>query len=199
FAFEVVAKLDPAEILPVEQPAATALTQYSSGRSLSMENIGEPINLTEKVKRKQNARMRSSKRHYLYDVALSFAKEDRGYAEDLANILQLHGIKVFYDKYDKSSLWGKNLYTHLSDIYQNKAQYCVMFLSRHYANTLWTNHERDAAQARAFREKQEYILPLRLDGTHFPGILPTTAYLSCPPETIDTIANIIVEKLSMYC
>ncbi len=196
FAFELVAKLDPTEILPLKQPAATTPIPYSSGRSTPIENIGEPANQMEKVKRKQNERIQSSARHYLYDVALSVAKEDRDYADALANILQLHGIKVFYDKYNKSNLWGKNLYTHLSDIYQNKAQYCVMFLSKHYANTLWTNHERDAAQARAFREKQEYILPVRLDDTHFPGILLTTAYLSCPPETIDAIANIIIKKLA---
>src|SRR6266566_5558925 len=78
------------------------------------------------------------------------------------------------DKYEKATLWGKNLYTYLSDVYQNKARYCVMFLSRNYAAKLWTNHEREAAQARAFRENEEYILPIRLDDTDIPGILSTT-------------------------
>ncbi len=49
-----------------------------------------------------------------------------------------------------------------------------MFLSRNYAAKLWTNHEREAAQARAFRENEEYILPIRLDDTEIPGILQTT-------------------------
>lgn len=132
---------------------------------------------------------------YPYDVALSFAGEDRPYAEALADALHRHGIKVFYDEYEKSDLWGKNLYTYLSDVYQNKARYCVMFLSQHYATKLWTNHEREASQARAFSENEEYILPIRLDNTNIPGILPTTAYVSWPPETAETIAEMIMAKL----
>jgi hypothetical protein len=132
---------------------------------------------------------------YPYGAALSFAGEDRFYAEALADALHRHGIKVFYDEYEKSNLWGKNLYTYLSDVYQNKARYCVMFLSQHYATKLWTNHEREAAQARAFSENVEYILPVRLDDTNIPGILPTTAYVSWPPETAETIADMIMTKL----
>src|SRR5260221_10799094 len=55
---------------------------------------------------------------YPYDVALSFAGEDRIYAEALADALVRHGIEVFYDKYEKNTLWGKDLYTYLSDLYQ---------------------------------------------------------------------------------
>ena len=134
-------------------------------------------------------------KQYEYDVALSYASEDRSYADALANILLHREVKVFYDEYERATLWGKNLYTYLSDVYQHKARYCVMFLSQHYAAKLWTNHEREAAQARAFSENEEYILPVRLDDTKIPGILPTVAYLSWPPETAETIADAILEKL----
>ncbi len=133
--------------------------------------------------------------HYPYDVALSFAGEDRSYADALAQALRERRLNIFYDTYERTTLWGKNLYTILSDVYQNKAQYCVMFLSKHYAAKLWTNHEREAAQARAFSENEEYILPIRLDNTKIPGIAPTVAYLSWPPETAETIADMILEKV----
>src|SRR5712692_5523387 len=136
-----------------------------------------------------------SAKSYDYDVALSFAGEDRMHAEALAEILRHHNVKIFYDNYEKSSLWGKNLYTYLSEIYQEKARYCVMFLSQYYAAKLWTNHERESAQARAFRENEEYILPVRLDNTKIPGIPSTIAYLSWPPETAETVADAIMEKL----
>ncbi len=58
--------------------------------------------------------------NYPYDVALSFAGEDRNYADALANILQGEGVKVFYDKYEKAILWGQDLYSYLSDIYQHQ-------------------------------------------------------------------------------
>jgi TPR repeat protein len=130
-----------------------------------------------------------------YDVVISFAGEDRAHARDLADALNRRGVAPFYDEYEKAALWGKNLYTHLSGVYQDQAQYCVMFLSRHYAAQVWTNHEREAAQARAFKENREYILPVRLDDTEIPGMLPTVGYVSCPPETADSIADLVVVKL----
>lgn len=134
-------------------------------------------------------------RDYPYDVALSFAGEDRIHAEALAEALRRHGIRVFYDKDEKNTLWGKDLYSHLSDLYQNKARYCVMFFSQHYVAKTWTKHELRAAQARALKEQQEYILPIRLDNTEIPGILPTTAYLTWEQETVESIVHAILKKL----
>jgi len=136
-----------------------------------------------------------TRKHYPYDVAISYAGEDRHYAHALAETLHSQGIRVFYDQYEKSTLWGKNLYDYLSELYQNKAHYCVMFLSQNYASKVWTNHERQAAQARAFKEHEEYILSIRLDNTEIPGILSTVAYLSWPPENAETIADAIKMKL----
>ncbi len=140
--------------------------------------------------------MESSNKAFSYDVVLSYAGEDREYAEALFNALSHHGVRVFYDKSDQATLWGKNLYTHLSELYQNEARYCVMFLSKNYAAKLWTNHEREAAQARAFKENKEYILPIRLDDTHIPGISSTTGYLNWPPATAETVAGMLLTKLS---
>ena len=133
---------------------------------------------------------------YEYDIALSFAGEDRQHAEELANLLESNGYNVFYDKYEQARLWGKDLYAHLSSIYKDKARYCVMFLSKHYAQKLWPNHERQNAQARAFKESREYILPVRLDDTEIPGILPTVGYLDLRQITIEQIYLSLVEKLS---
>ena len=135
-------------------------------------------------------------REYEYDVALSFAGEDRQHVETLAELLATNGYEVFYDKYERAQLWGENLYTHLSSIYKDKARYCVMFLSEHYARKLWTNHERESAQARAFEESEAYILPVKLDDTEIPGIPPTVGYLDLRSISIDEIYQALAEKLS---
>lgn len=46
-----------------------------------------------------------------YDVALSFAGEDRKYVEAVAVELKKLGIQVFYDKFETTDLWGKDLYS----------------------------------------------------------------------------------------
>ena len=131
-----------------------------------------------------------------YDVALSFAGEDRHHAERLAELLRAEEYSVFYDEYELAKLWGKDLYVYLSSVYKDQAEYCVMFLSKHYARKMWTNRERQSAQARAFEENQEYILPVRLDDTEIPGILPTVGYLDLRSMTIEQVHQVLVAKLS---
>ena len=131
-----------------------------------------------------------------YDVALSFAAEDRQYAKTLANLLEADGYKPFYDENELANLWGKNLYDYLSSVYKDQARYCVMFLSKHYEQKLWTTHERQLAQARAFQENREYILPVRLDDTEIPGIPPTVGYLDLRSMTIEEVYKALVRKLS---
>lgn len=132
-----------------------------------------------------------------YDVALSFAGEDRLYAEQLAKLLKAGGYSVFYDEFERAQLWGKDLYTYFSSVYRDQARYCVIFLSKHYARNLWMKHELQSAQARAFvEENREYILPIRLDDTEIPGILLTAGYLDLRSMTIEAIYQALVGKLS---
>lgn len=130
-----------------------------------------------------------------YEVALSFAGENRTFVDEVANCLKENGVTVFYDKFEEVDLWGKNLYTHLHDVYSNKAKYCVMFLSKYYAEKLWTSHERESAQERAFKEKEEYILPLRFDDTVIPGIKDTVGYISIGNRSAEEISKLIIAKV----
>jgi hypothetical protein len=130
-----------------------------------------------------------------YDVALSFAGENREYVDQVASHLRQSGVKVFYDAYEEASLWGKDLYEHFADIYENKARYMVMFASQHYRDKAWPNHERRNAQARALREKQEYILPARFDDTAIPGVPETLGYVDLRGKTPQRLAALIYDKL----
>ena len=131
-----------------------------------------------------------------YDVALSFAGEDRQHAKALADLLKAGGYWFFFDENELAQLWGKNLYDYLSSAYKDRARYCVMFLSKYYEKKLWTTHERQLAQARAFQENREYILPVRLDDTEIPGIPPTVGYLDLRTMTIEEVYEVLVEKLA---
>ena len=130
-----------------------------------------------------------------YDVCLSFAGEDRPYVEKVVETLKVGGIRVFYDRYEEVSLWGKDLYEHLDDIYKNSARYCVLFVSEYYAKKLWTNHERKSAQERAFKENSEYILPAKFDGTSIPGLRDTLGYIDLSQKSPSELAILIIEKV----
>lgn len=130
-----------------------------------------------------------------FDVAFSFAGEQRPYVEKVYDILTSRGIRVFYDGGQVASLWGKDLYQYLTDIYSGRARYCVVFLSQDYARNLWTQHELKAAQARAFKESEEYLLPARFDDTSIPGLLPTVAYVDLNHLSPEEFADLVLQKL----
>ena len=130
-----------------------------------------------------------------YDIALSFAWEDRAYVEQVADLLLGNGVKVFYDRYFQADLWGKDLYEHLADVYKEKARYTVMFISKHYRDKLWAKHERRAAQARAFTEAQDYILPARFDKTEIPGLLDTIGYIYLNRYNPKQLVELLITKL----
>jgi hypothetical protein len=133
---------------------------------------------------------------YQFDVALSFAGEQRAYVDETAAELVRLGVRVFYDDYAKADLWGKDLYSHLDYVYQKQAQYCVIFASAEYEKKVWTNHERSSAQARAIENsKQEYILPVRFDSTEIPGLRKTIGYLDAATIGPAELAAMVKKKL----
>lgn len=134
-------------------------------------------------------------RSFDYDVCLSFAGENREYVEWIAGQLRDRGVRVFYDKFEETELWGKDLYEHLDRVYRQAARFCVLFVSEHYARKSWTTHERKSAQARALEENGEYVLPVRFDETELPGLLPTLGYLDLREIAPLTLVEHILAKL----
>lgn len=132
---------------------------------------------------------------YEYDVAVSYAGPDRGYAEQLAEMLRAAKLGVFFDLFEEATILGKRLYTFLQDVYENKARYCVVLLSQHYADRVWPRHEIQAAFNRAVREKGDYILPVRLDDTRIEGLPNDLAYLSAKGRSVQDVANVLIAKI----
>lgn len=130
----------------------------------------------------------------VYEIVLSFAGEDRSYVEQVARGLRTSGVSCFYDRYEVVTLWGKELSEHLDMVYRS-ARYCVMFVSKWYAEKLWPSHERRSALARAVQEKAEYILPARFDDTEVPGIRHTIGYVDLHDKTPAELVRMILKKL----
>ena len=133
-----------------------------------------------------------------YDIVISFAGEDREVAEAIASNLVVEGINVFYDEYEQANLWGKDLYVHLTKIYRDESKFCLMIISESYAEKQWTNHERKAAQARAFQENSEYILPLRLDDAEIDGVLGTNGYIDYRQVPLEGVIDLLADKIIQY-
>lgn len=135
---------------------------------------------------------------YKYDVALSFAGEDRKYVEEVALFLKKKNIAVFYDYFEEETLWGKNLISYLEEIYTHKSKYCVIFISQYYVQKEWTCYESAAAMVRLLdsnMKQKEYLLPVKFDETKVSGVLSTIGFIDGKKKTPDELGNLIIKKL----
>ncbi|MCK5708357.1 MAG: TIR domain-containing protein [Candidatus Aureabacteria bacterium] len=161
---------------------------FYSLKDKAHEIFKDPVKLEELVNDYE-------KLEYEYDVAISFASENRNVALDIAKECKNRGFNIFYDEKARAKLWGKDLYQDLYQIYSKKSQYCLIIISKHYPDKDWTKHELKAAQERDFKSQEEYILPLRLDDTEIKGLRSTVGYITYNDDEHE-IVDLIQAKLN---
>lgn len=135
---------------------------------------------------------------YKYDVALSFAGENRDFAESVASGLKAEGVKVFYDEFSAAVLWGEDLAVKFKEVYFADSRYCIMILSDHYVQKMWPTLERRTALERFIKESgNAYILPVRLDGFSgdVPGFPNTVGYLSVKSNESGKVVDTFLQKI----
>lgn len=169
-----------------KKPAAEELIPPSSRAAKPVNTAKKNISSTAKVGADEQK----------FDVALSFAGEDREYVSVVAHLLREKGISVFYDDFNKAELWGKNLIDHLGKIYAESSRFIVMFISKHYAIKDWPNHERKFAQDRALRMQEDCILPARFDDTEIKGMPGSVGYINLQETSPEELVDLIIQKIS---
>jgi hypothetical protein len=130
-----------------------------------------------------------------FDIAVTFAGEDRAFVEEVVSLVKADGFTVFYDEDAKAEMWGADLPEYFADIYERRSRFAMMFVSAHYAAKPWTRLERRSVLARAMQESASYLLPVRLDSTQLPGVRATVGYLDGLAETPAGIASALRAKL----
>ncbi|MBU7048055.1 MAG: tetratricopeptide repeat protein, partial [Theionarchaea archaeon] len=159
------------ELMRMIQPFYTLnemITGELSRKALYEMSIPSPPWLEEK---RQSTNLKEEQSEsFEYDLALSFAGEDREIAEELAAKLQEKDVIVFYDNFYKSELWGKELRKHFRDIYGRKARFVVVLISEYYPMKDWTDFEFSVIKEEARKRENDFVLPIRLDETKIIGI-----------------------------
>jgi hypothetical protein len=141
------------------------------------------------------------KDEFEYDVAVSFAGEDRTLVSMLVMALEARGVEVFYDFNESARLWGKDLEVELAQIYAQEARYMVLCLSASYPVKDWTRFEFEIGKRASTRRPSEYLLPLHL-ADELPvivGLKETIGFQKMADEKdIERIADLIVSKVTRW-
>ena len=138
-----------------------------------------------------------AKSSFKYDITFSFAEEDRKIIEPIAIALKEQGVKIFYDKFEKASLWGCNLFDYLHNLYSEQTRYVAIFISKSYVEKDWTRLERQVSQSKALKSKEPFILPVMLEKVKVPGFSETVLSLDYKEEGQDKIVQFILKKLDV--
>jgi hypothetical protein len=130
-----------------------------------------------------------------YDVALSFAGENRFYVKQVADFLEAYGVNYFYDDRDPSDLWGKGLEEYFTLVFGSLAKYAVIFISEHYPKKEWCMVELNSFLNRGCEYSSEHLLPVRFDDTFIDGINPKAKYYNLNTISPHTLGVYICQKI----
>ena len=132
---------------------------------------------------------------YTYEVALSFAGEQRDYVRDVNDALKTLGVKTFYDDDYAVDLWGKNHTEELPRIYAEDSHLVLMFISEQYVDKRWPRHERRAILTEMTQRASPYLLPVRFDDSPVPGLDSACHYLEASRFTSSELADAAYAQL----
>jgi hypothetical protein len=172
---------------------AIFLNRSSDSITIEDPSFGLYLSLINLDEIGQSIRLRRS--GYPWDVAVSFAGEERDVVEQLKNLLNDAGYTVFYDFDVQHQLWGIDLRAKLADVYANDAQYMVVFLSKHYPDKDWTNFEFEIGKEARSKRTSTYLLPVLLDDVAVIGLSANVGCVDLRKCGVEQLAASLIEKI----
>ncbi len=136
---------------------------------------------------------------HIYDLAVSFADEQRPYVECVVRACEAHGLRVFYDRNKTVDFWGRNFIREFRAVYGGtQARHFVPFLSNDYLTKPYPMDEFNVAILQALkRGDDDYILPIMVGPVQIPADLlsPAIGFLRAEDHSAEDLAEIIVERV----
>ena len=169
--------------------------KIQSGLSSKFTEVEHKVKTIMKEKPKTHSKQTLDETREIYKVALSYAGEQGEYVHAVAMALQQKGVGLFYDKFQKTEIWGQDLNEFLGDIYERKSEYCVLFISKEYAEKYYPTHEKKSAMSDKVKVSQGHILPVRFDDTDLPGLPSSIAYVKASDYNPVQLADLIATKV----
>ncbi|MFL6145092.1 MAG: hypothetical protein ACJ72N_24905 [Labedaea sp.] len=135
-------------------------------------------------------RTESAKVSQDYDIAVSFATEQRDYVERTVAAARALGLLVFYDRDMSNAWWGSNFLLEQRKIYGQRALHFVPFISTEYLAAPHPLDQFSYAMMRAIERRNRYILPVLVGSVVVPPEMlhPHVGYLRAEEHTPEQLA-----------
>jgi len=110
---------------------------------------------------------RDAERDYEYDIAISFAGENRELVRHLSEQFAILDTNVFFDELYESNFLGRAWSAEFKRIFAEESRLVVCILDRNHQEKIWPTFERECFQPRV---AEAAVVAVRLDDTEFVGI-----------------------------
>jgi TIR domain len=126
-----------------------------------------------------------------YDLAFSFAGEQREYVEATKVACEKLGLHVFYDRDKSNEWWGRSFIREQRVVYGSQTRFFVPFISTEYLTKPIPTDEFSAAMMTAVKLGDGYILPVLVGDVSIPPDLlhPHIHYLRADDFTPERLAE----------
>jgi hypothetical protein len=133
----------------------------------------------------------------LYDIAVSFAGEQRDYVDKTVSACKALGLNVFYDRDKNNAWWGADFIREQRQIYSSKTRFFVPFISSDYLAKPIPMDEFSSAMLTAVKQGDGYILPVLMGNPDIPSDLlhPHIGYLRAERYTPQQLAEELQNKV----
>jgi hypothetical protein len=108
-----------------------------------------------------------AERNFEFEIAISFAGENRELARKFSEKLEVFDVSVFFDELYESNLLGKALSKQFTRIFNEGSRFVLCLLDHYHHDKIWPTFERETFRVRI---QEEAIIPAYLDETKFLGI-----------------------------
>lgn len=126
----------------------------------------------------------------IYDIAVSFAAEQRDYVEQTVAAAKGLALHVFYDRDMTHQWWGRNFVTEQRKVYGQRTLHFVPFISAEYLLRPYPRDEFSYAMLASVNRGDDYILPVLVGEVRIPPEMlhPHIGYLRADEVTPDKLA-----------
>ena len=137
-----------------------------------------------------------------WDVAISFAGENRELARHIAESLEFLDVHVFFDEFYEDNYLGRTWGANFKTIFADQSDLVVCLLDQHHEKKIWPTFERDCFVPRVLNGE---VIPIFLDDTVFPGIPRdiVSIYFKWEPEdpewkrkAVDSIVLRLIDRIA---
>ena len=131
---------------------------------------------------------------YVYQIGISYAKEQETLAERIYELLIKNNISVFFAKKEEDKFLGKNLYSSIIEIYEKKCKYIIAIISEEYIKKDYTSQEFSVAIKRN-NNGEGCLIPIYTSKARHPKLNENNFYIDYNIKKEPEIVDIIIKLL----